>query len=402
MAAAEAAFETPLRREAAARGRSTARLPVERPAGRGRRASLAAALRGDLAAARRSLATPALITPGAARAHRRARPGRRSSPRTPTELAVDPTMPPGCSARSSWPPATPASSPTARVPPEEIVVAPARRHPHPLAEDLPMTPTSPPPAPDRRDARERRLARADPPAPHPPAAATAACSSPSSCCSSSARWPRCTCPASTPTSSTTASPRATPATSVRTGGVMLAVTAGADRSARSAAVYFGARTAMGFGRDVRAALFHRVGDVLRAARSTSFGAPSLITRTTNDVQQVQMLVLMTCTMLVAAPIMCVGGIVMALREDVGLSWLLLVSVPVLLLVDRLRDHRRMVPAVPADAGPHRRGQPGAARADHRHPGGPRLRPRAARDRAVRRGQRRPHRRRAAGRPAGWR
>ena len=62
-----------------------------------------------------------------------------------------------------------------------------------------------------------------------------------------------------------------------------------------------------------------------------FGAPSLITRNTNDVQQVQMLVLMTCTMMVAAPIMCVGGIIMALREDVGLSWLMVVSVPVLLL-----------------------------------------------------------------------
>ena len=66
----------------------------------------------------------------------------------------------------------------------------------------------------------------------------------------------------------------------------------------------------------------------------SFGAPSLITRNTNDVQQVQMLVLMTCTMLVAAPIMCVGGIIMAVRQDVGLSWLLVVSVPVLVVVDR--------------------------------------------------------------------
>jgi ATP-binding cassette subfamily B protein len=62
-----------------------------------------------------------------------------------------------------------------------------------------------------------------------------------------------------------------------------------------------------------------------------FGAPSLITRNTNDVQQVQMLVVMTCTMLVAAPIMCVGGIVMALREDVGLSWLMLVAVPALVM-----------------------------------------------------------------------
>ena len=60
-----------------------------------------------------------------------------------------------------------------------------------------------------------------------------------------------------------------------------------------------------------------------------FGAPSLITRNTNDVQQVQMLVLMTCTMMVAAPIMMVGGVLMAMREDLGLSWLLVVCVPVL-------------------------------------------------------------------------
>ena len=111
-----------------------------------------------------------------------------------------------------------------------------------------------------------------------------------------------------------------------TGGWMLAVTL-LQIACSIAAVYFGARAAMGFGRDVR------VGDLPPAsassprARSTAFGAPSLITRNTNDVQQVQMLVLMTCTMLVAAPIMCVGGIVMALREDVGLSWLLVVSVP---------------------------------------------------------------------------
>ena len=96
------------------------------------------------------------------------------------------------------------------------------------------------------------------------------------------------------------------------------------------AVYFGARSAMAFGSDVRAAVFHRVGD-FSAREVAAFGAPSLITRTTNDVQQVQLLVVLVCTMLVTAPIMCVGGIVMALREDVGLSWLLLVCVPVLVL-----------------------------------------------------------------------
>ncbi|MHA6628791.1 ABC transporter ATP-binding protein [Pseudonocardia sichuanensis] len=97
-----------------------------------------------------------------------------------------------------------------------------------------------------------------------------------------------------------------------------------------AAVYLGARTAMGFGRDVRAALFHRVGE-FSVREVNRFGAPSLITRGTNDVQQVQMLVLLSCTMLVTAPIMCFGGVVMALQEDVQLSWLMLVCVPVLVL-----------------------------------------------------------------------
>ena len=96
------------------------------------------------------------------------------------------------------------------------------------------------------------------------------------------------------------------------------------------AVYFGARTAMGFGRDVRAALFQRVG-TFSDREMAKFGAPTLITRNTNDVQQVQMLVLMTCTLLVAAPIMCVGGVFMALRTDLGLAWLLLISVPVLVI-----------------------------------------------------------------------
>jgi ATP-binding cassette subfamily B multidrug efflux pump len=96
------------------------------------------------------------------------------------------------------------------------------------------------------------------------------------------------------------------------------------------AVYFGARVAMAFGRDVRSAVFHRVGE-FSAREVAGFGPPSLITRTTNDVQQVQLLVVMVCTMFVTAPIMCVAGVIMALREDVGLSWLLLVCVPVLVI-----------------------------------------------------------------------
>jgi ATP-binding cassette, subfamily B, multidrug efflux pump len=96
------------------------------------------------------------------------------------------------------------------------------------------------------------------------------------------------------------------------------------------AIYFGSRAAMGFGRDVRRSLFHTVTDY-SAREVAQFGAPSLITRITNDVQQVQMLVQMTCTLLIAAPMMVVGGVIMALREDVGLSSLLLVSVPVMVV-----------------------------------------------------------------------
>src|SRR6267143_2036142 len=97
-----------------------------------------------------------------------------------------------------------------------------------------------------------------------------------------------------------------------------------------AAVYFGASAAMAFGRDLRSAIFHRVG-TFSGREVGQFGAPSLITRSTNDVQQVQMLVLLICTLMVAAPIMCVGGIIMALRQDVGLSWLMVVCIPVLVV-----------------------------------------------------------------------
>ncbi|MBB5828798.1 ABC transporter ATP-binding protein [Micromonospora carbonacea] len=129
---------------------------------------------------------------------------------------------------------------------------------------------------------------------------------------------------------------------MRTGGWMLLVSL-AQIACSIAAVYLGARTAMGFGRDVRAEIFAHV-NRFSAREVARFGAPSLITRNTNDVQQVQMLVLMSCTVLVAAPIMSVGGVVMALREDIGLSWLLLVSVPVLALALALAlIIRRMVP-----------------------------------------------------------
>lgn len=115
----------------------------------------------------------------------------------------------------------------------------------------------------------------------------------------------------------------------RTGGVMLLVSA-LQGVCAATSVYFGAKAAMGFGRDLRASIFGRV-LAFSSRELNSFGAPSLITRNTNDVQQVQMLVLMSCTMMVSAPITMVGGIIMAIREDAGLSWLLIVAVPVLVL-----------------------------------------------------------------------
>lgn len=112
-----------------------------------------------------------------------------------------------------------------------------------------------------------------------------------------------------------------------TGLRMLAVT-GVQILASGSSVYLGAQAAMSAGRDMRGALLHRVG-TFSAREVGMFGAPSLITRNTNDIQQVQLLVAMSATILVMAPIMCIGGIIMALREDLGLSWLLLIAVPVL-------------------------------------------------------------------------
>lgn len=113
----------------------------------------------------------------------------------------------------------------------------------------------------------------------------------------------------------------------RLGLVMLAVITLQGLCA-TGAVYFGSRIGMGFGRDLRTAIFrHVIG--FSEPETDRFSAPSLLTRTTNDVQQIQLLVQMTTTVLVTAPIMCVGGVVMAVRENAGLSWLLLVSVPVL-------------------------------------------------------------------------
>ncbi|GAA4710910.1 ABC transporter ATP-binding protein [Pedococcus ginsenosidimutans] len=127
---------------------------------------------------------------------------------------------------------------------------------------------------------------------------------------------------------------------LRTGGWMLAVSL-VQIAATVWATYLGARSAAGLGRDLRAEVFARVGD-FSAQEVSRFGAPTLISRNTNDVTQVQQVVFMGAAMMVSAPIMMVGGIVMALREDVGLSWLVAVAVPLLALSVSLVI-RRMIP-----------------------------------------------------------
>ncbi len=132
---------------------------------------------------------------------------------------------------------------------------------------------------------------------------------------------------------------------VKIGGFMLLV-ALAQIVCAIGAVFFGARTAMALGRDVRLAVFKRVHD-FSAREVGHFGTPSLITRNTNDIQQVQMLALMTFTLMVSAPIMCVGGIILALNQNVQLSSLLLVSVPALgiavsLIIARMRPLFRLM------------------------------------------------------------
>ena len=111
------------------------------------------------------------------------------------------------------------------------------------------------------------------------------------------------------------------------GGIMLGVTI-VQITFSVGAVYFGSKVAMGFGRDVRRSLFHQVND-FSSREVAQFGAPSLITRITNDVQQVQMLVLMTCTLLLAAPFTTIGGVFLAMHQDLGLSRILVVAMPVL-------------------------------------------------------------------------
>jgi ATP-binding cassette subfamily B protein len=128
---------------------------------------------------------------------------------------------------------------------------------------------------------------------------------------------------------------------LRVGGFMLGISF-VQVIGSIAAVYLGARTAMGFGRDLRSTVFRRVGE-FSSREVARFGAPSLITRNTNDVQQVQMLAMMSFTLMVMAPIMMIGGIIMALREDLGLSWLVVVAVPTLGIAIGL-IMARMIPA----------------------------------------------------------
>ncbi|MCL2614006.1 MAG: ABC transporter ATP-binding protein/permease [Nocardioidaceae bacterium] len=129
------------------------------------------------------------------------------------------------------------------------------------------------------------------------------------------------------------------------GGLMLGVSL-AQAICSVSAAWFGAHVSMAFGRDLRGAVFHRVGG-FSAREVTTFGAPSLITRATNDVQQVQMLTMLTCTMAVQIPILMVGSIIMAVHVNAGMSWLVAVVVPILailvgIVVTRMVPHFRKV------------------------------------------------------------
>lgn len=116
----------------------------------------------------------------------------------------------------------------------------------------------------------------------------------------------------------------------RTGGIMLAIALGLGVLA-IVGVYFASRVSMGVGRDVRAAVFERV-QSFSAREMNHFGTPSLITRNTNDVQQVQLVLQIALTFMVSAPILAIGGVVMAIREDATLSWILVVVVPLMAIV----------------------------------------------------------------------
>ncbi len=117
---------------------------------------------------------------------------------------------------------------------------------------------------------------------------------------------------------------------LRTGGVMLVVTF-ALMIASIISVYWSARVSMGFGRDVRSGIFRKV-EMFSQVEVNHFGAASLITRNTNDVQQLQHLVLMALNMMISAPIMMVGGLIMAMRQDIPLTGILLVIIPIMMVL----------------------------------------------------------------------
>ncbi|KQX08249.1 MULTISPECIES: ABC transporter ATP-binding protein [unclassified Leifsonia] len=125
-----------------------------------------------------------------------------------------------------------------------------------------------------------------------------------------------------------------------TGVMMLGISLG-QIIASIIATYFAARAAMQMGRDIRNNIFERVSGFSEREVS-QFGAGSLITRNTNDVQQVQMLAMMGATMLVSAPLLAIGGVIMAIRQDIGLTWIIAIAVPALLIVAGLIISR-MVP-----------------------------------------------------------
>lgn len=120
-------------------------------------------------------------------------------------------------------------------------------------------------------------------------------------------------------------------TIIRLGGLMLLVT-GLQVLCAIGALYAGSRASIGFGRDLRTAMFDHVTG-LSDQDTAGVGTPSLLTRTTNDVRQLEVVVQTTSTVLIAAPIMCVGGVFMSVRQDAGLSWLLLISVPVMAVAE---------------------------------------------------------------------
>src|SRR5690606_14049918 len=126
----------------------------------------------------------------------------------------------------------------------------------------------------------------------------------------------------------------------RTGVLMLTVSLG-QIVASIIATYLAAKAAMRAGRDLRDDIFARVSG-FSEREVTGFGAGSLITRNTNDVQQVQMLAMMSATFLVSAPLLAIGGIILAIEQSVSLSWIIAVAVPVLLVVAALIISR-MVP-----------------------------------------------------------